>query len=362
MSRPKKDALSMREYMAERLRQSRKIREIGGPIFDHVAERIGDFNAEYPTLALSHKVDVSMYGADITADSRYYVYVTLGIYAVCMKELVVCLPREWPVRRFYGLPVLPETFPVCLLREMIAALIRKNSKFRLAEGIVLSRTKKPWSKLDWPDGVSGVTLVEHNWPGDDSANSDAEGETEAIPEDEVLTFFTLMPYACSEKELTPAWYDAMRDAQWEKTAFPYDARIALRERMNQAVDDNDCEAAAAALADGADINGRFYYEHNSFGWCEDGNYLERVCIHQNMASVRFFIEHGASVPPDLLALIAGWCSPDDVAYCLDKLKLDVNALDRVEYTALDRATAFENTETCRVLEERGGRLHGRLAT
>ena len=354
MSRSKKDILSMKEYLYHSAQSRSGVMEIGGSIFSHVAGNIGKIDAEFHPVSLSHKMDVGLYAAEIAHDPNHFVLVTLGLYEVCMKELVICLPKEWPVLRFYDTPTLLETLPVLLLREIVAALIRKNSPFTLAEGVTISKLKKPWNKLEWPEGINGVTLLNHNW-----TSSTGEEEEEDIPEDEVLTFYTLVPYTCAEKDLTPIWHDATRNAKWEEVAFTLDPRIALRSRMNQALADGDFTALRAAIADGGDINGRYYWEHNSFGWCENSSYLMRLCDLQNMREIKFAIEHGAIVEPGILASIAGWCTPDDAVFFLEQLEIDVNFIDHVGYTALDRAKAFKNKAVCHVLAERGGIHNGR---
>lgn len=342
----------------------------GGSILSFVEETIGSIqNINHPYSINSSrsypknydydfKTNVRVYDAEIRDEPNYKVMFTVGLFAHHMKECFICLPASWHLPHYVfnkdfldgnltNAPYLPETLPLNILSEIAKQATRKSAKFKIDEGVFLDKTKNTWSNFYWQENLLGMTMIDYRW-------GETEDDFDDYADENTVKLFTLVPVSEDKKNLTEQWYNDKRYGKWEQFALPIFSDIDLFPEMNQAMLDSDFGKARDLVKAGVNIN-RGIYQPTPPRWdgeCDDyvdETFLEhlvrpvgkRPYSKDEIEMAMSLIENGAKIPTDILAKIAGGADID----LFDKFisfDCDINAVDRVGYTALNRAFGLEN--------------------
>lgn len=168
--------------------------------------------------------------------------------------------------------------------------------------------------------------------------------------DDEVTLFTICPVFESKKSLSYEWYQQKRLGNWSDFAFPYNKKIDLNAMMHKAIEHKNIDEIKAAVDAGASVNGIYFYEHQQCGLCDVDTYLTLVMSKEGIdifkyrdrkfEIIKYLVEQGAEIPQDVLARIA-WLGIDVTDYFVEK-GFDINAVDKVGYTALNRAEGSRN--------------------
>jgi len=318
---------------------------VGNKVFPYVA-------TDFKRYALGK--DVFAYIAEIRDEPDYKVLFTVGLFAYQMKECFICLPSSWFLPRYTfddnflnsnltEAPYFPETLPLDILREIVTKSTRKNTAFKIEEGSFLDKTKKPWNTLNWSDDLVGMVMVDYMWESEEGGN-----EPEEMSEDDV-GLFTLTP-VLDKKDLNSDWYQQRLYGKWCQFVLPIFADIELVEKMNKALVDKDLEEMKSLVTKGINVNRGVYREHSQHGFIFDSTYLEYLLrpaglekvFGQNVFDmIKFLVEKGAKFSSAMLAKIAGNASIELFDYFLN-FGCDINAIDNLGYSALNRAYALKN--------------------
>ena len=325
----------------EYINNSQKVNAPSNPVAEIFQQQVGAL-CEIPAIALSAKNNIMLYCCEVT-DSPYKLVFTTGLLFLQNAELVICLPKEWPVRRFDATYLLEETFPVDFLKEIIKKMEKKNTAFVLKDGLVLDRNKSPWNKLNWMESVRGMLVLDHQW-GDPAPDCEtASDETD----EEDFKLFTLFPLWADQdipqsKEINE-WLHNKRNASWAEAAIPFNHKINLQMQLNEALAQHNLEAVKKSVESGAEINYPYIEWHCSFGHFSEETLLKHALSDKkNEHIVRYLVERGAKVPKEALACMINWGSFELYKFLIDH-GADIDAKS-VGMTALERARAFKNTE------------------
>lgn len=326
-----------KEYCAKFADVSKYENIYGGSIIEYMESTVGKVtNLERPHY-LTYKDEIRAYECEIDGNDEFKLLFSVGLFAYQMKECIICLPKKWGIKyydndRYY----FADTLPLDILRSITASVIKKNSKFEISENVYLDKTKSPWNKLDFCDEIKGLTFVDYSWTGQD--------ENEEQSEDEV-TLFTICPVFESKKSLTKECYQNKKSSGWHVLAFPFNDIITLNAMMHKAIENQNLDEIKAAVKSGASVNGSYFYEHSQFGLCMTDTYLSRTMWDEGMdifkykdnkfEIIKYLVEQGAEIPQDVLADIA-WLGIYVTDYFIER-GFDINAVDKVGYTALNRA-------------------------
>jgi len=340
----------------------------GGSILSFVEETVGPIlNADRPrAISMKTKVRVDAYVASVRDDPGSKVLFTLGLFgqkkpddSFLMKECFICLPSGWPLPRYnfkgrtldYGLttaPHFPETLAYDILSAVTRSVQRKGSKFVLEEGAFLDKGKGEYAKLSWPQDMAGAAVVDYQWPSEDDQSEEGGGEDGGS-----VTLLTVAPVYGGEKPSGPAWFEERRHCEWRDLRFPLFADMALVEEMNAALVAADWGRVSELLDSGIGVNRGVYQEHPIWGDLVSYTYLEHAALSGRLDVVKKMVGMGAKVPSDALAIIAGIRGTEMFEYFLS-LGCDVNAVDNVGYTALNRAVSFGNRPVIELCKSLGG--------
>ena len=339
----------LKEYMV-----NRKGAEMPGEsIREHIESAVGGSTVK-TAIALSGKNEIFARICPIGSDGVCKVLYTTGLFMFQMVEFVLCLPASWPVEGYGSEDFLPDPFPVDVLRALGRMLERKGAKPFAGDGFVIDRNKSPWNRMAWPEGMAGLVAMDLAWGGDGEGRDEGEdggedGRDRDDDDDAVVTLYSLVPVfetgiASLKKKDVADWMKDRRVFSWAAVAFPENPAIDARIMMNEAIGAGSLEKVKAAVAAGADVNGNYYFFHDSFGMCTEETYLERTFFDEESEPVlRYLVEQGARVPPDAVAQVAGWGTKEIFSFLIAHGS-DIDALDRVGWNALKRAGAFENRE------------------
>lgn len=323
------------------------------PLLKFIQETVGEIDFSIKPISLHPKNAVYAHQALIKNEDDYKVLFTTGLFAFGMQECVFCIPRKWqiidctfnkPLLDFgnTNAPYLSDTFPIDILRNITASMVRKNTKFKITDGMVISRGKKPWDKLHWPEKMIGLVMLDYHW---NSAKVMPKNEDE-------ITFYTLVPLF-EGHEVVSEWLEKYRFAKWSNIALPIDKKIELKADMNAAVENVDVERIYLLTDLGADVNAPFIEQHPIWGAISSDSLVGQLLYEGALQTALILIKHGAKLPKDALALSVRWCTKEDIDKLLS-LGCDINAIDRVGWTALDRAESLKRMELIEYIRSLGG--------
>ncbi len=372
----------------------------GGSILSFVEDTIGSIENIDNPFTIDYKLGVKAYVAGVRKDRNYKVLFTSGLFAHSMKECFIVLPSSWILRQYNfkpnflqksltEAPWLPETFPIDILTEIVKSSTRKNSKFIIEEGVFLDKSKKPWSKMNWNDELTGMVMIDYYWdtPPDkigkdtksydtgskqcdidnkpydtdnklyDANNKPYDANNKPYDTDnklydvninpcgkETVSLFTIAPVCESKKSLNADWFNSRRSVDWSKFALPIFSDILLVEKMNNAMLSKKWYDVSDIIDQGINVNRGVYDPYSHWGDVVGHTYLEEILWYKNTVTLaQKFVEHGAKISPETMPYIAGSGDLELFEYFL-KLGCDINAVDNVGYTCLNRAIATDHKE------------------
>lgn len=318
-----------------------------------IQETVGEVDFSMKPISLHSTKAVYAHQASIRNEENHKILFTTGLFAYGMQEYIFCIPKSWKIINYYfnkplldfgntDAPYLPDTFPIDVLRYITASIVRTNSKLNLTDGITISRNKNRWNKLYWPEKTTGLVVLDYQW------NST---ETTTKKEDNI-TFYTLLPIFEGQK-VTPDWLGKYRFAKWADVALPIDRKIELKSEMNKAVENADIERMCELADLGADVNAPFIEQHPVWGVISSDNLVGRLLYKKDLQAALILIKYGAKLPKAALASSVGWCTKEDIDKLLS-LGCDINTIDNVGWTALDRAESLKRMEIVEYIRSLGG--------
>ncbi len=330
----------------------------GGAILSFVEDTIGSIKNIDKPFNIDHKAGVKAYVAEVRKDQNYKVLFTIGLFAYNMKECFIVLPANWTLRDYNfqyeflhkaltDAPWLPETLPMDILKEIVKSSTRKNSKFIIEEGLFLDKSKKPWCKMNWSDELTGMVMIDYYWntPPDKICKDSNSCDTGMKSCDtDTVSLFTIAPVFEPKKSLNADWFNSRRSADWNEFTLPIFSDILLVEKMNNTMRSKKWDKVSDIIDKGINVNRGVYDPESSWGDVVGNTYLEEILWYKNTVSLaQKFVEHGAKISPETMPYIAGSGDVELFEYFL-KLGCDINAVDNVGYTCLNRAIASDHKE------------------
>jgi len=318
-----------------------------------VQETVGEIDISIKPISLHPTNAVYAHQALIKNEEDYKVLFTTGLFAFGMQECVFCIPRKWQIIDYtfnrplldFGnteAPYLSDTFPLDILRNITASMIRKNTKFKLIDGMIISRGKKPWDKFCWPEKMIGLAVLDYHW-------NSAEV---ILTNEEEITFYTLLPLFEGQK-VAPEWLEKYRFAKWADIALPIDKKIELKPAMDKAVENVNIEQICRLADWGADVNTPFVIQHPIWGSLSSDSLVGELLRKGELQAALVLIKYGAKLPQDALPLSVCWSTKEDIDKLLS-LGCDINTIDRVGWTALDRVESLKRMEIAEYIRSLGG--------
>jgi len=323
------------------------------PLLKFIQETVGEINFSIKPISLHPTYAVYVHQALIRNEEDYKALFTTGLFAYGMQECVFCIPRKWQIIDYtfnkplldFGntdAPYLSDTFPIDILRNITASIVRKNTKFKLTDGMVINRGKKPWDKFYWPEKMIGLVVLDYHW-----------SSAEIIPkEEDEVTFYTLLPLFEKQK-VTSDWLEKYRFGKWADIALPIESQVEWKLNMNKAVEDVDVEQICRLADSGADVNAPFIHQHPMWGSLSSDSLVGELLCKGELQAALALITYGARLPQDALALSVRWATKEDIDKFLS-LGCDINTIDRVGWTALDRAESLKRIEIAEYIQSLGG--------
>lgn len=289
-----------------------------------------------PSICLSNKSNIFLQACKIKTEPLKLVY-SSGFAESRQMELAFALPDEWKLRQFLSETYyLEETFPMDIMRELIKKAERKNTEFKIEEGLYIDKTKSPWNKLRWNKDIRGLILVQPDWS------------------EKILIFVPILQTETIGKKDLPEWIRRQKSKPWIEFAIPLNDLIKWQQLLNDSLDSHQLKGVQQAVENGASVNYGYIAKHISFGYYIQETLLENALgSRENESIISYFIEQGATVPVDALARMTGWGNKE-IYELLIANGADINA-ESVHMTALERAAAFKDTENVKILLALGAR-------
>lgn len=313
------------------------------PISSYFQKCVGNIIKTAP-IALSAKNNIFINSCDIPNTPNKLVF-TVGLCTISNVELYLCLPKKWELKQYLSSQFIEETLPIDLLRELTAKIERKNSTFKIEEGLFFDKTKKPWNNISWATQIDGFIAVDQQWMK----------ETEDEVHEESITLYALVPVLHNGKKVNKKrcteLVEEYKSSSWDKICVSYNPKIEIQNQLNEAILNYNLDKVKSAVKKGADINRGFIDKHWQFGYYSQRTILEKAFDSQNEELVRYLINEGAEVPINSMAIIGGW-GTKEIYKLLKDNGADINA-ESINMTALERAKAFNNNQGIKDLLELG---------
>jgi hypothetical protein len=303
---------------------------------------------DVPNICLNYKSNIFLKALSIK-NSSSTLLITNGLMSTFHIEIGILIPQNWKIKRFLHEDYyLAETFPLDILRTIIAKIVRKNTQFKIKQGLSFLKSENYLNKLRWQEKLFGFFSVSAN-----DINS-LKSVTHSTKESDVLILVPIL----NEEYIKPNVYDGisykLNSDSIDKLSIPYNDKIEVFWQMNNGIKDHNYEQVKEALEQGENPNQKYLWEHFQFGYTHSFTMLGQALNYEkNHEIIKLLISYGAEVPKNALAHLVNWGNMEIYKLLLEK-GADIHEKS-VTMTALQRAKAFKNTECIKMLESLGAK-------
>lgn len=211
--------------------------ESGYPIIAHVSNEAGPVYPIGFERSLADRT-ITLRLAYIDVKDEPLVLFTAEIHQMGSHvEYVVNLPHRWPLKKDYSVRGGQLSFPMDMLQRLATLAVSGNA---LCEGSVIVRSDPQFADLGWPEGLSALIALDHDWEaatakgrkgGKVTVSDKNESEDPAsldgdrFANGDEVTILTLAPVLDGKKipvntEALAKWLSKMRGAAWTQLCLP----------------------------------------------------------------------------------------------------------------------------------------------
>jgi hypothetical protein len=303
---------------------------------------------DVPNICLNYKSNIFLKAFNFKKSSSALL-ITNGLMSTFHTEIGILIPEKWKIKRFLHEDYyLAETFPVDILRTIIAKIVRKNTHFKIKQGLTFLKSENYLNKLRWQEKLFGFFSVSAK-----DINS-FKSIIHSTKENDILMLVPILNGEYVKSNVYDGISHKLNSESIDVLSIPYNDKIEVFWQLNNGIKDHDYEQVKEALEQGENPNQKYLWEHIQFGYTHDWTMLEQALNYEkNHEIIKLLVSYGAEVPKNALAHLVNWGNMEVYKLLLEK-GADIHEKS-VTMTALQRAKAFKNIECIKMLESLGAK-------